>query len=298
MISPKSISNINRPLFWTMHDMWPFCGAEHFTNCKRFSEGYNIYNRKSNESGFDISRIIWNYKIKFFSKKNINIICPSQWIKDKADKSLIFKNHKKNIIPYIVDLKDWSILKKKKIQLKHLGTNSKKVIFFSATSSVDHRKGFNFLFDAINKYLDKEKYFLLAAGVKPKLFDKINIEKKFLGYITNQKSLNIAYNISDFLVLPSLAESFGQVYIEAGACGIPSVAFKNTAAQNIIIHKKNGYLAKFGSSKSLADGIKWIEKNLDKNILHKQLRHYISNNFSTKKNIAKLISLYKNSLRN
>ena len=32
MISIKEISHINKPIVWTMHDMWPFCGGEHFTS--------------------------------------------------------------------------------------------------------------------------------------------------------------------------------------------------------------------------------------------------------------------------
>lgn len=57
--------------------------------------------------------------------------------------------------------------------------------------------------------------------------------------------------------MPSLMESFGQIYIEAGICGLPCVAFKNTAAEDIVKHKLNGYLAKFKSSKDLAKGIEW-----------------------------------------
>ena len=31
MISVKQISKINKPIIWTFHDMWPFCGIEHYT---------------------------------------------------------------------------------------------------------------------------------------------------------------------------------------------------------------------------------------------------------------------------
>jgi hypothetical protein len=40
MISPKSISNINRPLFWTMHDMWTFTGGCYYAKeCRKFELG-------------------------------------------------------------------------------------------------------------------------------------------------------------------------------------------------------------------------------------------------------------------
>ena len=31
MISIKEISKIKPKIVWTLHDMWPFCGAEHYT---------------------------------------------------------------------------------------------------------------------------------------------------------------------------------------------------------------------------------------------------------------------------
>ena len=41
MISIDQINKINKPLVCTFWDMWPFCGAEHYTNNKRYEEGYN-----------------------------------------------------------------------------------------------------------------------------------------------------------------------------------------------------------------------------------------------------------------
>ena len=31
---------IETKVVWTCHDMWPFCGAEHYTFDKRFETGY------------------------------------------------------------------------------------------------------------------------------------------------------------------------------------------------------------------------------------------------------------------
>ena len=299
MISAKSISNINKPVIWTMHDMWPFCGTEHFVNNNRFSQGYKNVNRPPRERGIDLNKIIWKLKKKYFLKKRIHIICPSKWIGDRVEKSLMFKNQKKSIIPYILNLQEWKIQNKKKIQSKHLKNNSKTVIFFSATSSVNHRKGFNYLYEAIEKYLDKDKYYLLVAGVKPNLFDKITIEKKFIGQLTSQKEINLAYNLADIYVMPSIMESFGQVYIEAGICGIPSVAFKKTAAEDIIQHKKNGYLADYKSSKDLAFGIDWIKiKSKKDSQMSSKIIKYTNKKFSAEANIEKIVMLYKKNLAN
>ena len=43
MISIEEIGRIKKPIVWTLHDAWPFCGTEHFPNGlndKRYEYGY------------------------------------------------------------------------------------------------------------------------------------------------------------------------------------------------------------------------------------------------------------------
>ena len=54
MISIESISRIKKPIVWTFHDAWAFCGTEHYPNGledDRYIKGYKKNNRPSNESG-------------------------------------------------------------------------------------------------------------------------------------------------------------------------------------------------------------------------------------------------------
>ena len=86
MISIKEISKINSKIIWTLHDMWPFCGAEHYTIDKRYIEGYNKSNRPNHEKKFDLNKFVWKQKIKYFN--NIEkIICTTDWMFQKASKS-------------------------------------------------------------------------------------------------------------------------------------------------------------------------------------------------------------------
>ena len=294
MMSMKQISKINKPLVWTMLDMWPFTGCEHYTFDKRFISGYNSNNRPNFENGLDLDRLVWNSKVKYLNKKNINIICPSRWVKRKIDKSSIFKSNNKFIFPTLIDHTKWKILPKKKKFNSSSNTKNKTVIFFSATSSVNYRKGFSYLVEAIDKYLDKENFLLLVAGSKPLLFENLSIEKKFLGEIDSQKKLNEIYCKSDIFVVPSILEVLGQVFIEAGMCGIPSVAFNNTGVADIIEHKSTGYLSKFRSSKDLAKGIIWCkEKMITQKSLPNKIRKKTIKKFSYKANTTKLIKIYQ-----
>ena len=49
--------------------------------------------------------------------------------------------------------------------------------------------------------------------------------------------------------MPSRIEAFGQVALEAGSCSLPTISFRNTGVEDIVDHKKNGYLAKISKYK-------------------------------------------------
>ena len=66
-ISIKEISKIKSKIVWTLHDMWPFCGAEHYTNDNRYVEGYTRLNRPIYEKKLDINKYIWLQKKKYFN---------------------------------------------------------------------------------------------------------------------------------------------------------------------------------------------------------------------------------------
>jgi glycosyltransferase involved in cell wall biosynthesis len=286
MISIKEISLIDKPIVWTLHDMWPFCGAEHFSYKHRHIKQYSPSSRNVNEKGFDFDNYIWKLKKKYLQKKKLNFISPSNWMKTNLIKSNLFKNYNIKTLPYIININQNTIIKKNK-------KNKKIILLFSATSSVNYRKGFNYLVNAINKYLDKNKFILHVVGDKPKLFNNVNIEKKFFGNIKSQKTLKKIYSSSDIFVLPSIAESFGQVFIEAGSKGLPCICFKNTACTEIIKHKINGYSARFKSSRDLAFGINWCQKNLLNSKSKNNIINMTYKNFSSDKIVEKYIRYYE-----
>ena len=292
MVSIKEISNIKKPVIWTFHDMWPFVGAEHFCYDRGFLNQYKLVSRNKFAYCLDLDRLVWREKFKYFKEKNFNIIVPSKWMLQNVIKSKLFIKSKKIILPYLIDLKKWK--KSRSIKIK----KDRIRLLFVATSSVNYRKGFNYLFEALDKYLEKNKYSLLVVGDKPKKFDQLDIEKKFIPTVNDEKKMIKIFNSSDIFVLPSICESFGQVFIEAGSLGLPCVTFDKTAASEVIYHKKNGYLAKFKSSKDLAQGIIWATRKYQNISEKKKIRNLVLKKFSTKNKIDEYIKLYEYSINN
>ena len=68
MISIYDISKIKKPVVWTLHDMWAFCGAEHYTNNFRWRNGYKSQNKNFCYNRFDLNRWVWIRKKKKIEK--------------------------------------------------------------------------------------------------------------------------------------------------------------------------------------------------------------------------------------
>ena len=65
-ISIKDINKIKSKIVWTLHDMWSFCGTEHYASNDGFMYGYKKKENQSKIFNFDIDRYIWSLKKKKF----------------------------------------------------------------------------------------------------------------------------------------------------------------------------------------------------------------------------------------
>lgn len=291
MISISQLKKIKKPIVWSFWDMWPICGAEHHSYDERYSHGYTKLNRPLNERGIDLNRLIWNYKKKNFNFK-YTITSPSKWFLNIVKKSKLHKEKKIVHLPLNIDTSIWKPRDVKYSKDFFNLDNNKKILLFGSATSTNDRKGFNFLIK-----LFKEKNFknckLLIFGEKPKNLDQLNVDYTYVGRVKDIYSLNMLYSLSDLLLMPSKIELFGQIGMEANACGTPSVIFEDTGATDYVKHLKTGYISKYLDLHDYANGINLLIKDKD---LYKQIsyncREYISENFSNDKISKRLIEIY------
>jgi glycosyltransferase involved in cell wall biosynthesis len=296
-ISISQINKIKAELVWTLHDMWPFCGAEHYTNNKRFEYGYKLSNKPTNETGLDINRYIWEKKTRHF-KKIEKIIVSSSWMKNAAKKSFLFKDKQITEIPLPIDVNNWNYIKNNKYikKLLKIEQNKKIIVFGSDNYLKNERKGLKFYLNLVKK-LNKEKYQFIVFGEDNheefnSYLEKFNIEKKVLnmGKLKDELSLKIFYSSIDLLILPSVQESFGLIAQEGSIMGVPSVVFNNTGLTSIIDHKKNGYLSKSNSNEDIYAGAKWCLNNLNRY----KVSIYSKKKFNEKNIIKNYLKFLKN----
>ena len=264
MMSIEDIGNIKKPIVMHMHDMWPFCGAEHLSYDSRWEKGYLKRNRPKSESGIDLNRYIWNLKRKHW-KKPFFIISPSDWMANCVKRSKLMHSWPCKVIPNCIDTTRWKPINKSySRKLLNLPDNNPILLFGTYNSNNQYHKGIDLL-KKVLKVLKTKKIDLnlvIFGQHKSENIEDFGFPTFYVGKLKDSYSLKALYNSSDILIVPSRIESFCNTAAEAHACGVPVVSFKVGGLTDIISHKKTGYLADSFNIKDFSHGIVWVLEQL------------------------------------
>lgn len=263
MMSIANIARIRKPIVWTLHDMWAFSGAEHYSDEFRWRDGYYKNNRPTHESGFDLNRLVWSRKIRQW-KKPIHIVAPSSWLAQCAAQSSLMRDWPIRVIPNPLDTDLWKPVHRSVArELLRLPSDVPLVLFGALGGGNDPRKGFDLLCEALKvlKLKEPDIHLVVFGQHAPRDPIDMGFPTHYLGHLNDDISLRLAYSAADVMVVPSRQEAFGQTASEAHSCGTPVVAFNVGGLSDIVDHKVTGYLASAYDPDDLAFGIEWVLKS-------------------------------------
>jgi glycosyltransferase involved in cell wall biosynthesis len=154
------------------------------------------------------------------------------------------------------------------------------IIFTSACSVHDERKGVRFLVEALEQLQLPDVLVVFAGYHRPEDLPPLP-QVRALGYLNDPELLAYAYSAADMFVGPSRDETFGQVFVEAAACGTPSVAFGVGGVLDAVIDGVTGRLARTVSGTALAYAIDELYRNNEyRQHLGQWARLYVENEYS------------------
>lgn len=260
MLSIHDISKLGKPVVWTLHDMWAFCGAEHYTEEFRWRQGYCKYNRPSYESGFDLNRWTWNRKRKYWQKP-LQIVTPSQWLADCVTKSALMGDWPVRVVPNTINTDIWQPFDQNLARkLLHLPLDVPLLLFGALNGSRDPRKGFDLLQAALNHLRGQMPglQLIVFGQLAPKEPIDLGFPIHYMGHLHDELSLRILYSAADVMTIPSRQDNLPNTGLEAHACGTPMIAFNTCGLPDIVEHLQTGYLAKAFDTNDLAHGIQWL----------------------------------------
>jgi glycosyltransferase involved in cell wall biosynthesis len=121
------------------------------------------------------------------------------------------------------------------------GVREKRELRVIYAGQVTQRKGIGYLLEAVSGLEAVKLQVVGTAGAQARtvLSDYENVE-----YISSQPRGDLYQLLrnADVLALPSLAEGFGLVALEAMANGTPCIVSRNTFAGDLIVHGHNGFI--------------------------------------------------------
>lgn len=266
----ETLPKLNKPLVWTLQDMWPFTGGCHYAEtCDGYQDTCGKCPQLNSQKETDLSRKIWQRKHKAWQDINLTIVTPSQWMADCVRESSLFGHRRVEVIPFCLDVQKYRPVDKGfSRDLLGLPTDKLIILFGALSATADLRKGFHLLQPALQKlsqagWADRIEVAIFGADAPAEPVD-LGFKAHYLGSFADDLSLSIAYSAADVMIVPSLYESFGQTASEGLACGTPVVAFNAAGQKDIVSHQETGYLVKPYEVDDLAHGMAWVLEDADR----------------------------------
>jgi len=252
----------DKPIVWTLHDSWPFCGVCHVPmDCCRYQEACGCCPQLGSTQERDLSRRVWAKKQEIYKGLNLHIVAPSRWMADCARKSTLFGGCDIRVIPNCLDTETFCPgIREDACRRLGLDPERRHILFGAMSAVEDKNKGFDFLVEALKRIgpsLSGDTD-LVVFGTGHPLPDEVGGSKvRSLGVLRETADIVAAYRAATVTVVPSLSENLSCTIQESLSCGTPVTAFDIGGNSDLIDHQVNGYLAREKDADDLAGGILW-----------------------------------------
>jgi putative colanic acid biosynthesis glycosyltransferase len=240
------LNNINTPLVWAFHDLWPVTGhCTQFENvgCDKWKTTCHQcpqLNEYPKSILFDRSQKSHQLKKKLFTNRTqLQIITSSKWSKNHIEESY-FSKYPIEVIPNGVNTtvftpKD-TINKRKALNLDG------KQILLGVAGVWNNKKGLHD-FIKLNELISDDQVIILI-GLSSKQISQL--PKKIIGVerTTNIEELAIFYSMADIFLNLTYADTFPTTNLEALACGTPIITYDTGGSVESVFNDAGKIVAK------------------------------------------------------
>lgn len=259
MMSVADIGRIDRPVVWTMHDSWSFCGAENHPDGpddRRYADGYDNSARRPGHRGLDLDAWVWRRKRKAW-RRPFHLIAPSRWLADCARRSALMRDWPVRVIPNVLPTDVYRPLPRDLARQMFGLPAAGPIVLFGAVGGASKAKGWDLLERALGHLAQTlpEAIGVIVGQAEPELPPRPGLPLRFIGTLRDDVAMAVLYSAVDVVALPSRLENLPQMGTEAQACGVPVVGFDCSGLPDVVEHMATGYLARAYDPQDLARGI-------------------------------------------
>ena len=264
MLSIEEIGRISKPVCWTMHDMWPISGAEHYDDLEypgRYRSEYTAGNRPAPYGGPDLDAWVWRRKRKAWARRPLHLVSPSRWLVRCATESALMSEQSCCVIPNCVDTDIFKPMDRGLARaILNLDADKRYIMFGATASTSDLRKGFHLLQPALQGLaavpgIASDTELLVFGAQAPEHQSDLGLPVHYLGTFHDDLSLAVLYSAADVFAAPSMQDNLPNTLVESLACGTPCVAFSVGGMPDLVEPGVTGYLAEPGKPESFMLGL-------------------------------------------
>jgi glycosyltransferase involved in cell wall biosynthesis len=299
-VAAEALSEFNKPIVWTLHDMSAFTGGCYYSQeCDRYTKSCGNCLILGHNKSWDLSRWVWQRKAKAWQNLKLTVLTPSKWLADCAKSSSLLKNSDIRVIPYGLDTRTYKPCDRQTAKnILNLPQDRQLILFGALSSTSNKRKGFPLLMQALKQlsnYENSQNWELIVFGAsQPKEKLDIDFKTRYIGTLSDEIFLALIYAAADVFVAPSVQENLPNAVMEALACGTPCVAFQIGGMPDLIEHKQNGYWAHAFATEDLAQGIAWVLESRQRwQVLSSRAREKVQQEFTLEKQARRYLSVFE-----
>ncbi len=284
-----------KPTVLTLHDPF-FLGGHciHHFDCDKWQTHCADCHYLDNEFRLlsDTSALNYAMKKEAIQNSQISAIVASQWLKDKVEKSPVWKGKKVFYLPFGIDTNHFKPDDSKEIR-KNLGIDEDAIVVLFR-SDPGSFKGLDIIIDALKKLPNKKDIKLISVGVKG-LLSELKKSYSILEYdwINDDSLMASLFQSCDIFLMPSRQETFGLMSVEAMACGkmVLAIEGEGTALPETINSPECGLAVKEEDyAATLANLISNKSEMLERG---KRSADYARTKYSMETYIQNMIGIYK-----
>ncbi len=247
--NPSSLSSLShlKPTVWTLHDQQPTTGhCAYSLDCQRWEDGCGQCPMLSlyPDILIDTSAQLYRDKKLIYDNSYLNIVVPSQWLKDNVQRSIL-RNHPVELIYNGIDTNIFRPYNKIEAR-KKLGIPTDVLVIGAVAHGgalENPWKGGNYtraVFDALQTKLPDHIFVNIGGNSKLDSSRIISIP-----HINDESELAQAYSMLDIFLYTPAADNCPLVVLEALSCGIPIVTFDTGGVPELVRNGLDGYVSPY-----------------------------------------------------
>lgn len=244
-----------KPSVWTFHDPWPLTGhCVHPMSCQGWLTGCEPcpFLDRLFPLAHDHADRLWRAKRRLFAELDLDVVVASDWMLDLVRRSPVTAHLEHvHLIPFGIDTRSFAPDDAKASSRRRLGIPESDFVVLFRASTWDV-KGLSSIIDALGARQPTRPTTLLTVGERGLVKGlRRNYRLVELGWVDDKALYPLVFSASDVFLMPSLAEAFGLMAVEAMAAGRPVVCFEGTALPAVTHAPECGIAVPVGDASAL-----------------------------------------------